>query len=127
MTKDEVLAHFQTNFASLKKLILDVAFWAYEPNKDLCHALAMGLQALAETGNKKATALYTVIAAYNNNADCFSKETALQLLFANNAVGDYCSFVCEEFKEDADTDFYEFLLSFPAVALFEEIAEESEE
>ena len=125
MTKEEVLAYFQTNFTSLKKMIIEIAFWAYEPNKDLCKPLAEGLQVLASTGNKKAVVLYAVIAAYDNNANCFSKETALQLLFTHNAVDEYVSFVDEEFKDDVDADLYEFLYSFPAVSLLEEIAEES--
>lgn len=127
MMKDEIIAHFQTNFESLKKMIIEVAFWAYEPNEDLCKPLAEGLQTLASTGNKKAAALYAVIAAYDNNADCFSKETALQLLFTNDAVDEYVKFVDEEFKENVDADLYEFLYSFPAVSLFEEITEKSEQ
>ena len=126
MTRDDIIKYFNTNFTSLKKMIIEIAFWAYEPDENLCKPLAEGLLCLAKDGNIKAIVLYAVIAAYGNNADCFSKATALQMLFTNNAIDEYVAFVDDEFKEDVDADLYDYLYSFPAVSLFEQIVSENE-
>lgn len=124
MTKDEVLTHFETNFASLKQMILNVAVWSIEPDRDLCQPLAEGLKILANAGNKKAAVLYAAIAVYDNNADCFSKETASQLLITQNAIDEYVSFIDEEFREVVDEDAYDWMFSFPAVSFLNEISKE---
>ena len=102
-----------------------VAMWSDEPNKQTCEDLGNGLIALADSGDKKAAALYFLIAAYDNNAGGFSKDTACRLVFELDAMEEYRELLREELIDYTFDDDFNELYAFPVIHTFRKLTEES--
>ena len=107
----QVLDYFENHYKVLKDAILKATVYPAEPDQEVCKKISEGLYLLAENGNKKAAALYVLIAVYDKDSDIFSRDKAGQLLVDIDALEEYYSLLDEElfspYEEECD-DFYVF-------------------
>lgn len=115
MEKEQLLLFFEEKYSQMKDMILSITIWSDDPDENLCKTMAEGLQILANSGNKKAAALYCATAAYDNNEDTFSEDIAVNLVFTADAVEEYHKLVEDEFYSIVDAEYYDYLYAFPAV------------
>lgn len=129
MDKEKIISFFQTHYPEIKGVLLDYAIWRdfspYDsPDKEVCKTLGRGLIALAKSGEKRAAALYCLIAFYQPSDYGFSKDIAAQLVLEMDAVDIYHELLEEQLIDIVDEDYYESAYAFPLLHIFEALATE---
>lgn len=115
MNKEQMVAYFQTNFDELKTMVFNAVIWTEMPDKHTIQTIRDGLLILAREGDKNAAALYCTVAAFGDELDCFSKDVAMELVMSADAVDEYQDMVRDEFQGVVEVEFYDYLMSFPAI------------
>ena len=125
MEKEQVLAFFEDNYEKMKDMILSVTIWSDAPDENLCKTMAKGLQTLANSGSKRAAALYCATAGYRNNKGTFSDDVAMNLVFSVDAMNEYHKLIKDEFYS-VDLELYDYLYAFPVMQFMKNLSIEQE-
>ena len=123
MDKELVVNCFRRNFRDIMDNIQYCAIYVDYVDKEVCSKIAKGLKFLAESGEKKAAALYCAIAAYGKADEFFINETAAELVLKLDAFDEYNDIIEELFSDVLDEDEFQVYKLFPIIVAFDSLEE----